>query len=44
VFKDHVAAVKALAWSTHNANTLASGGGTTDKTLKFWNVANNSLI
>lgn len=43
-FKDHVAAVKALAWSPHVSNTLATGGGTQDKTLKFWNVANNSLV
>jgi len=31
VFKDHIAAVKALAWSPHQSNVLASGGGTTDK-------------
>lgn len=43
-FKDHKAAVKALAWSPHQSNMLASGGGTTDKTLKFWNVNTNSLI
>lgn len=35
---DHTAAVKALSWSPHNHNILASGGGTTDKKLKIWNV------
>ncbi len=37
-FSDHKAAVKALAWSPHSHNTLITGGGTTDKTIKFWNV------
>ena len=37
-FSDHSAAVKALAWSPHQKNILASGGGTTDKSIKFWNI------
>jgi cell division cycle 20-like protein 1, cofactor of APC complex len=36
-FSDHTAAVKALTWSPHQQNLLATGGGTTDKTIKFWN-------
>ncbi|CAK56365.1 unnamed protein product (macronuclear) [Paramecium tetraurelia] len=43
VFKDHIAAVKALAWSPHQPNILCSGGGTTDKCLKFWNTSNGQL-
>ena len=43
VFKEHVAAVKALAWSPHQTNILCSGGGTTDKCLKFWNTSNGQL-
>jgi len=34
----HTAAVKALAWNPQHAQLLASGGGTADKTLRFWNT------
>ena len=34
----HSAAVRALAWSPHQHNLLASGGGTADRTIKFWNT------
>lgn len=37
IFTEHTAAVKALAWSPHQTNVLASGGGTGDKKIKFWN-------
>lgn len=37
-FSSHKAAVKAIAWSPHQANVLASGGGTADKQIKFWNT------
>jgi cell division cycle 20-like protein 1 (cofactor of APC complex) len=37
-FSDHIAAVKALSWSPHQHSTLATGGGTTDKTIKIWNT------
>ena len=40
----HNAAVKALCWSPHKSNLLVSGGGTTDKTIKFWNTNNFKLI
>ena len=36
-FRNHCAAVKALAWSPHQHGLLASGGGTADKTIRFWN-------
>lgn len=37
-FSEHTAAVKALAWSPHQYNILATGGGKSDKTIKFWNM------
>ena len=41
---DHQAAVKALAWSPHERNLLASGAGTADRTIKFWNSTTGSLL
>ena len=41
---DHQAAVKALAWSPHERNLLATGGGTADRTIKFWNSQTGSLL
>ena len=40
IFKSnaHKAAVKALAWSPHQHGLLASGGGTADRTIRFWNA------
>jgi cell division cycle protein 20 (cofactor of APC complex) len=35
---EHQAAVKALAWSPHERNLLATGGGTADRCIKFWNA------
>ncbi|KAI5084675.1 hypothetical protein GOP47_0000844 [Adiantum capillus-veneris] len=37
-FDDHQAAVKALAWCPFQSNLLASGGGTADRCIKFWNT------
>ena len=37
-FSDHQAAVKAIAWSPHQHGLLASGGGTADRTIKFWST------
>jgi len=34
----HKAAVKALAWCPLESSLLASGGGTKDKSMKFWNA------
>ncbi len=44
VLTDHQAAVKALAWSPHERNLLASGGGTADRCIKFWNAGSGALI
>jgi cell division cycle protein 20 (cofactor of APC complex) len=40
---DHLAAVKALAWSPHERRVLASGGGTADRTIKIWNCATGAM-
>lgn len=37
-FNDHTAAVKALAWSPHQRGLLASGGGSSDRSIRFWNT------
>lgn len=37
-FHEHTAAVKAIAWSPHQHGLLASGGGTLDKKIRFWNT------
>ena len=37
-FNQHQAAVKAIAWSPHKQGLLATGGGTQDRTIKFWNT------
>ena len=43
-FSEHTAAVKAIAWSPHQHNLLASGGGTADRRIKFWNTATGTCI
>ncbi|PXF42947.1 Protein FIZZY-RELATED 2 [Gracilariopsis chorda] len=43
-FDAHVAAVKAIAWSPHARGLLASGGGTADRTIRFWNTTTNSAL
>lgn len=43
-FTDHQAAVKAVAWSPHERNLLATGGGTADRCIKFWNTQTGSLL
>lgn len=37
-FSDHKAAVKAIAWSPHQNGLLATGGGTTDRCIKLWDI------
>jgi len=43
-FSEHQAAIKAIAWSPHQHGLLASGGGTADRCIKFWNTLNSSCI
>lgn len=42
VLNEHQAAVRAIAWCPWQSNTLATGGGTADRCIKFWNVSNGS--
>lgn len=42
--EQHTAAVKALAWCPWERNLLATGGGTADRTIKFWNTSNGALL
>lgn len=41
---DHQAAVKALAWCPFQSNLLASGGGTADRCIKFWNAQTGACL
>jgi len=43
-FNQHQAAVKALAWCPWQNNVLASGGGTADRTIRFWNCNTGELL
>jgi len=40
----HRAAVKALAWCPFHRGLLASGGGTADRTIKFWNTNSGAVL
>ncbi|KAJ3681626.1 hypothetical protein LUZ60_014199 [Juncus effusus] len=43
-FRDHTAAVKALAWCPYQNNVLATGGGGADRSIKFWNVNTGACL
>ena len=43
-FSEHVAAVKAISWNPHQHGILASGGGTADMKIRFWNTLTGSLL
>ncbi|KAF7322730.1 WD-REPEATS-REGION domain-containing protein [Mycena chlorophos] len=43
-FHEHTAAVKALAWDPHITGVLATGGGTQDKHIRFWNTINGTML
>jgi cell division cycle protein 20 (cofactor of APC complex) len=40
----HQAAVKALAWCPWQKNLLASGGGTADRMIRFWNTSTGACL
>jgi cell division cycle protein 20 (cofactor of APC complex) len=44
ILTEHQAAVKALAWCPFERNVLASGGGTADRCIKFWNASSGALL
>eukprot|EP00475_Leptophrys_vorax_P030120 TRINITY_DN4487_c0_g1_i6.p1 TRINITY_DN4487_c0_g1~~TRINITY_DN4487_c0_g1_i6.p1 ORF type:complete len:125 (-),score=20.39 TRINITY_DN4487_c0_g1_i6:554-928(-) len=41
---DHVGAVKALAWCPFQSNLLATGGGASDRNIKFWNTQTGACL
>jgi cell division cycle 20-like protein 1, cofactor of APC complex len=43
-FHEHTAAVRGMAWDPHVANVLATGGGTQDTMIRFWNTQTGSLL
>lgn len=42
--KQHKAAVKALGWCPFHRGLLASGGGTVDRKINFWNTTSGALL
>lgn len=42
--EDHTSAVKALAWCPFQGNLLASGGGSGDRCIKFWNTHTGACL
>nr|XP_015812424.2 cell division cycle protein 20 homolog [Nothobranchius furzeri] len=43
-WSEHQGAVKAIAWCPWQSNILASGGGTSDRHIRIWNVNSGSCI
>ncbi|XP_038145155.1 cell division cycle protein 20 homolog [Cyprinodon tularosa] len=43
-WSEHQGAVKALAWCPWQSNVLASGGGTSDRHIRLWNVNSGSCF
>ncbi|XP_008332236.1 cell division cycle protein 20 homolog [Cynoglossus semilaevis] len=43
-WNEHQGAVKALAWCPWQPNILASGGGTSDRHIRIWNVNSGSCV
>ncbi|KAL1542184.1 B-type cell cycle switch protein ccs52B [Salvia divinorum] len=41
---EHTAAVKAITWSPHQNGLLASGGGTADRCIRFWNTTSGNQL
>mmetsp|Transcript_16947 Transcript_16947/g.43277 ORF Transcript_16947/g.43277 Transcript_16947/m.43277 type:complete len:477 (+) Transcript_16947:83-1513(+) len=41
---EHTAAVKAVAWCPWQSGLLASGGGTADRKIRFWNTKTGSCL
>ncbi|CAA9987159.1 cell division cycle protein 20 homolog, putative [Plasmodium knowlesi strain H] len=40
----HTAAVKAMSWSPHKENLLATGGGSADKKIFLWNTSTGKCL
>jgi len=43
-FRQHTAAVKALAWCPFQTNLLATGGGTADRHIRFFNTTSGQCL
>lgn len=43
-FSQHTAAVKAIGWAPNQRGILASGGGTQDRHIRFWNTQSMQMI
>jgi len=43
-FTEHTASVKALAWAPFQKDLLATGGGSSDRSIKFWNTTTGALL
>ncbi|MBN3293613.1 CDC20 protein, partial [Polypterus senegalus] len=43
-FTQHQGAVKALAWCPWQVNVLATGGGTSDRHIRTWNVSSGACL
>jgi len=41
---NHTAAVKALAWCPWSPSLLATGGGSSDRTIHFWNTTTSARL
>jgi len=41
---EHQAAVKAMAWCPWQSSLLATGGGTADRHIRFWNTSNGQCV
>lgn len=41
---NHKAAVKALSWCPYHPSLLATGGGSNDKTINFWNTTTGARV
>ncbi|KAE8609831.1 hypothetical protein XENTR_v10011924 [Xenopus tropicalis] len=43
-FTQHQGAVKAVAWCPWQSNVLATGGGTSDRHIRIWNVCSGTCL
>lgn len=43
-FQEHQAAIRALAFSPTSPNIIVTGGGTSDKTIKMWDINSGDTI
>lgn len=43
-FREHTAAVRALGWAPFQRNLLATGSGSADRSIRFWDTAAGSCV